>query len=152
MNFPDEEQAIRKAFLDGVAASAYPNTPVAWEGVDFPPPDQSTGSVPDTPPEYFRLSILRGSGNQVEVGGFDPLLRYAGVVQVVVHTQEGKGEQPGLKMANAVAAIFCRKTLEALNSGPIRTFVPGITGPIYTQTGMEYIVSTNYQRDTRAGA
>lgn len=108
MSFVTEVQTIQTRFatnwptyVGGTVQN--PLIPVAYENVDFTPPEQSGISQG----AWVRLSIRNGDSNQISFGGGDKgLHRAMGLIIVQCFVPEGKGEFLVRQLADYASAIF----------------------------------------------
>lgn len=118
MSYKQELLDIQSRF-DTQFAAAKPGVPIAYENIEFTPPDNAY---------WVRLYILNGDANQISLGAAKSLHRFVGVIVVQVFGPANEGEAGVRDVADAVANIF-----RAVDFGS------GITcrSPTYTRVGVQ---------------
>ena len=90
MSYAAEREAIETRF-----AAAWTATPIAWDNVDFTPPEGP----------WVRLHIVNGEAFQASMGS-PVLVRHPGLIQIEINTPAGIGSGTAMTLADQACAIF----------------------------------------------
>jgi hypothetical protein len=90
MSYAAERQAIEGRFAANWAA-----TPIAWDNVDFTPPEAP----------WAHLHIVNGDAYQASMGS-PVLVRHPGVIQVEILAPAGTGSGTAMALVDQACAIF----------------------------------------------
>ena len=92
--------------LDDLLRSEYPNTPVAWNNVNY---------VPDSQIQWVRVEVTFGSSEYLSLGTADSGVdRLFGIAIVDVFTPAGDGAASAFDLATRVRDLYNRKIIDTL--------------------------------------
>lgn len=95
-----------RAALEGLFASGWSATPVAYENVAFTPP---AGLAP-----WIRLAIDGGETVQASFGGAVRRFRCTGTLTVAIHVAKGTGTARAWRLADQIGALIAGAALPGL--------------------------------------
>ena len=95
-----------RAALEGLFASTWTATPIAYENVAFTPP---AGLAP-----WIRLAIESGETVQASFGGAMRRFRCTGTLRVAIHVARGTGTAGAYRLADQIGALIATAAIPGL--------------------------------------
>ncbi|WP_420562617.1 phage tail terminator-like protein [Thalassobaculum sp.] len=95
-----------RAALEGLVASGWSATPVAYENVAFTPP---AGLAP-----WIRLALESGETVQASFGGTPRRFRCTGTLKVAIHVARGTGTAGAYRLADQIGGLIAAASIPGL--------------------------------------
>lgn len=106
--FQTDNREIRARFKT-LFQDVYPTIRVVWE--NQPEDAAGAGPFPSIEGEFVRILLRQTNSRQVSTGGSNRRFRHSGTVQILVHTEAGKGTNRNEEIADAAARVFASTTV-----------------------------------------